>query len=270
MRRATLLAVVVSVLLGAFAGVAYALSVQCDGAGDQDPDPGQCQGTEQSDTITGTDQRDLIFALGSFDDVFAGGGADELNGQNGGDFLIGEDNSDTYNGGNGSDLLGEEGNTGADVMNGGTDSDFIDAQVGADILRGQDGDECDGPFEVLMFGGQGNDKLYGGEGEDCMAGEAGTDEHFGGADNDLIDAADGDPETGEPLGTHDLVDCGGGVDVAIVNSDEDIVRANCENLVDVAPSATTRLAPPAGTTDEEQQQQKEAFIQEHGLQAPGS
>lgn len=37
-------------------GVAYALAVQCDGAGDQDPDTGQCRGTNQNDVINGTAQ----------------------------------------------------------------------------------------------------------------------------------------------------------------------------------------------------------------------
>jgi hypothetical protein len=46
-------------------GVAYALTIQCDGTGDQDPDPGQCAGTDEADEITGTAQRDLIFARGA-------------------------------------------------------------------------------------------------------------------------------------------------------------------------------------------------------------
>jgi hypothetical protein len=55
-------------------GVAYALSVQCDSPTDQDPDPGECQGTEQNDVITGTALRDIILALGGLDVVNARGG----------------------------------------------------------------------------------------------------------------------------------------------------------------------------------------------------
>jgi Ca2+-binding RTX toxin-like protein len=269
MRRATLLAVVGGVLLVAFAGVALAADVFCNG--------GRCEGTELPDSITGTPQSDQIFALGGGDDVDALAGQDELNGQNGSDFLAGENNKDTYNGGGGSDLLTEYAsitevtNSGPDVMNGGTSDDYMEGNTGADILRGQDGDECEGPYVFAwMYGDQGGDQLYGNAGEDCMEGEEGTDEHYGGNDNDFIDAVDddGDPETGAPVGTHDLVDCGSGVDTAVVNSDEDIVRGNCENVVDVATSATTQ-AQPAGTTDEDQQQAKEAFIQEHGLQVQG-
>src|SRR5215208_1906035 len=55
-------------------GVAYALSVQCDSTGDQDPELGECAGTNLSDVITGTAQRDIISALGGRDVVSARGG----------------------------------------------------------------------------------------------------------------------------------------------------------------------------------------------------
>src|SRR5918994_6531110 len=117
MRRATMLAVVGSVLLVAFAGVAWAADVFCMG--------GPCEGTEQPDFITGTPGRDQIFALGGGDFVSALAGQDELNGQNGQDQLFGDNNADTYNGGNGSDSLSDFGGivdvtfSGPDVMNGG-------------------------------------------------------------------------------------------------------------------------------------------------------
>jgi Ca2+-binding RTX toxin-like protein len=219
--------------------------------------------------------RDRIFALGGNDFADGSAGADEINGQNGSDHTDGGNGADTHNGGSGSDLIHEVGDmTGRDVFNGGTDSDAIEGGLGGDILRGQDGDECGGPLIpafILMFGEEGNDELYGGAGEDCMEGEEGTDKHFGGDNNDSIDAVSGDvdPLTGEALGTEDLVDCGSGFDHALVNREEDIVRGNCEDVIDVA-ATTTRVAPPtSGTTDEEQQQIREAFIQEHGLQPEG-
>jgi hypothetical protein len=52
-------------------GVAFALSVQCDGTGDQDPDSGECRGTTEDDKITGTAQRDSISARDGLDDVNA-------------------------------------------------------------------------------------------------------------------------------------------------------------------------------------------------------
>jgi Ca2+-binding RTX toxin-like protein len=255
MRRAALLAVFGSVLLVAFAGVALAAVITCTG--------GRCEGTQESDEITGTDVRDRIFALGGFDFVDAGAGDDEINGQNGGDHIDGRTGNDTYNGGKGADLMHEfdSTDTGRDVFNGGPDPDLLEGGVQADILRGQDGDECTGPLnDAAMFGDEGNDDLFGGSGEDCMVGEEGTDEHYGGDNNDFINAVSQDT-----VGTQDLVDCGSGVDTAVVREPEDIVRANCENVTDVS---TTRVADP-GTTDEEQQLQREAFIQEHGLQPEG-
>jgi Ca2+-binding RTX toxin-like protein len=260
MRRAALLAVVGSVLLVTFARVALAAVITCTG--------GRCEGTPEDDEINGTQMVDLIFALGGDDDVDALDGQDELNGQNGNDLLLGGNQGDTYNGGQGSDYHSDwftfnasVTNSGRDVMNAGIDSDYMEGNTGGDILRGQVGDECGGPFEIEMFGDQGNDELYGGAGRDYMEGEEGTDEHYGGANNDFIDAVDDD------LGTPDLVDCGGGFDTAIVNRREDIVRGNCEDVFNV--SVPTVASPTSGTTDEEQQQQKEAFLVEHGLQAPG-
>src|SRR5215211_3302176 len=89
-RRLILLMAAMGAAVLLASGVAYALSVQCDGTGDQDPDPGQCRGTNQNDGITGTAQRDLIFALGGFDEVSAGGGQDELNGGDSADTLRGD------------------------------------------------------------------------------------------------------------------------------------------------------------------------------------
>src|SRR5918994_4142583 len=71
-RRLILLMAAMGATVLVVSGVAYALSVQCDGTGDQDPDPGQCQGTDQNDVITGTEQSDIaIDALGGRDEVNA-------------------------------------------------------------------------------------------------------------------------------------------------------------------------------------------------------
>jgi Ca2+-binding RTX toxin-like protein len=107
-----------------------------------------------------------------------------------------------------------------------------------------------------MFGDEGDDELYGGPGDDAMEGEEGTDEHFGGQDNDYIDAADQD--VGD---ASDLVDCGGGNDTAEVLPN-DIVRGNCEEVIEVV--AITTGTDSGTTDDEEQQQQSEAFRQQRG------
>ena len=84
-----------------------------------------------------------------------------------------------------------------------------------------------------------------------MEGDEGTDEHFGGRNNDFIDASSKeDFATDAP----DLVDCGPGIDQAVVLAN-DIVRDNCEQVTPL-----TTITAETGTTDEEQQQQKEDFL----------
>jgi Ca2+-binding RTX toxin-like protein len=111
-------------------------------------------------------------------------------------------------------------------MNGGTGPDFIQGNAGTDILRGQDGDDTitGVPRGVAMFGGTDNDKINGGEGEDGLAGEEGSDQHYGGEDDDFIDAA-----LHETVNTPDLVDGGAGFDVCLVNENDTPV-VNCERI----------------------------------------
>jgi hypothetical protein len=88
-RRLILLMAVMAAAVLVVSGVAYALSVQCDGAGDQDPAPGLCQGTNQNDRITGSQERDEILALGGLDVVTARGGDDFVDGGRGRDDISG-------------------------------------------------------------------------------------------------------------------------------------------------------------------------------------
>ena len=70
-----------------------------------------------------------------------------------------------------------------------------------------------------ILGGAGDDVLNGGRGNDVITGGAGADRIFGGPGSDWIDAADGE---------RDVVDCGPGMDHAIVDA-VDIVH-NCESV----------------------------------------
>src|SRR5918995_2330164 len=106
-------------------GVAYALSVQCDGAGDQDPDPGQCEGTDNADTLNGTanddDMRglmgpDTLNAAAGFDTVRGGRGGDTLNGEADNDTLIGQQDGDALNGGAADDTYQFGNGWGADTI----------------------------------------------------------------------------------------------------------------------------------------------------------
>jgi hypothetical protein len=59
-----------------------------------------------------------------------------------------------------------------------------------------------------------------------MAGEEGTDEHRGNRSNDFINAAAGETTATD---APDLVDCGDGVDTAVVRPNDDVLR-NCETV----------------------------------------
>jgi hypothetical protein len=216
MRRAALMAVVGSVLVVAFAGVALAAGViHCTG--------GRCEGTNRNDTFVGTNRVDLIFTKDGEDRGQANNGADELHGGNGDDDLAGEAGNDTYFGGKGRDFLSETQTAGTDddgndVINGGDGPDVMRGGREADILNGQDGSDA-------LSGDPGNDELRGGPGPDRMGGDRDKDKHFGGRGNDFIDASFND-SANDPA---DLVVCGPGIDEAVVRP-HDVVHKGCENV----------------------------------------
>jgi Ca2+-binding RTX toxin-like protein len=193
-------------------GVAYALTVQCDGAGDQAPDPVLCAGTNEDDKITGTTQRDNISALDGLDDVNARPGDDTVNGGNdrdeisggaGGDGLHGGRGPDTIDGGPGTPdsseplnsfsctrseasvegnqiLFGEGGN---DILTGGRVTDLLRGGPGTNDLSGNGGGDC-----LFLFGDE-NEQASGGEGDDIFFVEDGNgDDIFCGAGHDTVDA----------------------------------------------------------------------------------
>ncbi len=92
---------------------------------------------------------------------------------------------------------------------------------GADVFSAAGGPGFTGPFpyNVLLVGGTGNDKLTGGLGNDTIYGGKGHDDLFGGDGNDRLNS----------LGAQrDRVDCGPGRDLAEA-SDHDRVR-HCERI----------------------------------------
>jgi Ca2+-binding RTX toxin-like protein len=193
MRRTLLLlaTMVTGVLL--VSGVAYALSVQCDGTGDQDPDPGECQGTQNADSISSTYVRDqLIKALDGNDDVTGDDVRDEVYGGRGNDVVDGYWRNDTIYGGRGHDGSAE----------------------GTSFKEGV----------TNLEGASESDKVYGGEGEDWIDAAAydtpgSVDRSYGEEGNDHIYAIDGN---------EDIIDCGPGTG-DIVRRDVGIdTIINCE------------------------------------------
>ena len=97
MKRTTIAALVVALLVALFAGVAVAKTFVCDGPGDNDPALLSCTGTPKDDLITGTTKGETIRALDG-DDTINGYGGHEVN-------LVGEAGCDKINGGAGEDRL---------------------------------------------------------------------------------------------------------------------------------------------------------------------
>jgi hypothetical protein len=86
-----------------------------------------------------------------------------------------------------------------DVLREGRGGDAIFGGRGDDELSGGRGDD-------QLLGGRGRDDLSGGPGDDELFDDQGRDVLRGGAGNDRFSARDGD---------HDVIDCGGGEDIAI-------------------------------------------------------
>jgi Ca2+-binding RTX toxin-like protein len=89
----------------------------------------------------------------------------------------------------------------AHTLSGTVRADRLTGTSANDVLYGLGGAD-------VLLGRQGNDVLYGGRGNDVLDGGPGVDRLFGGPGNDTLRARDG---------RRDLVDCGTGRDVAIVD-----------------------------------------------------
>jgi Ca2+-binding RTX toxin-like protein len=189
MRRTILLMATMTLATFVVGGIAYAAVVTCGGEGDTDPDPGDCRGTTEADSITGTSRTDFIDALA---------GNDAVNARAGDDVVLGREGQDTIHGRSGEDdVVGDEG------------SDTLYGEGAHDNLNGGGGTN-------LYFGGSGPDRI-GATTEASVGGTAG-EEIYAGPGNDLIFARDE---------LQDIIDCGGGSD-EVANDPIDQVDPNCE------------------------------------------
>jgi Ca2+-binding RTX toxin-like protein len=103
---------------------------------------------------------------------------------------------------------------GHDTVSGGRGADSIYGEEGNDVLLGDSGNDS-------IWGGGLNDTILGGSGRDTIRGEWGADVVDAGSGNDvvLMDTDDGDI---------DSVDCGGGIDRAVVRPGDRYI--NCESV----------------------------------------
>jgi len=99
-------------------------------------------------------------------------------------------------------------------LNGTKTADVICGSAFADRVRGAGGDD-------ILLGSGGNDDLTGDAGADHLVGGPGADQLTGGAGHDVIDARDG---------IRDVVSCGAGNDLALVDLGLDTVSA-CERVL---------------------------------------
>lgn len=152
MRRASLLAMVVALLVALCAGVAVAKSFS---------------GNNQPNTIKGTNQADTIKGNGGNDSLFGRGGSDKLYGGSGNDVLRGQIGSDRIVGGTGNDRI--YGNTGRDALYGGSGDDYIAARG-----DGVDRVFCGPGFDVANVSL--NDLLGGSSVEDVLSDVTGADQ----------------------------------------------------------------------------------------------
>lgn len=144
--KALLLVGAMALALVLAGGVALAADFICDGTGDNNPDPGICEGTNNSDVITGTSNGEFIFALD---------GDDIVNALNGEDTIDAGDGEDDVDGFSGNDAI--FGGTGGDKLAGAEDSDQVFGEGGPDFIDLAENDTAGS--EDRGFGGPGNDTI---------------------------------------------------------------------------------------------------------------
>jgi Ca2+-binding RTX toxin-like protein len=157
--------------------------------------------------------------------------AERFRGTNGDDTIIGTFGDDVISSLAGNDTIDAEG--GNDRVYAGAGNDRVIAGGGDDRVRGGEGsdDLSGGGGNDVLRGRPGNDSLNGGDGNDRMWPGSGEDTQFGGDGNDVLHALANDNQ-------RDVLDCGAGRDVAVINAREphDLAAANCERVRKVTPT----------------------------------
>jgi hemolysin type calcium-binding protein len=134
---------------------------------------------------------------------------DTLRGDEADNAVIGGAGNDRLSGRNGDDHL--HGGPGADALAGGDGHDLLHGALGDDMATGGDGND-----DILT--GKGNDTALGGKGGDQLFDDHGRDRLHGGRGNDRFSARDGH---------RDVIDCGPGEDIAIIDRFD--VAVGCEH-----------------------------------------
>jgi hypothetical protein len=150
-----------------------------------------------------------------------------------------------------------DGTPGNDRIHGKAEADQISALTGDDVVHARRGsDTVDlGPGNDRGFGGRGDDKVYGGDGRDTIFANKGRDTIDGGDGNDRLfalsrkdvnrpDDTEGDTVRGGTGDDHiavrdgerDVVNCGPGVDRALLDFKDVLEDNSCEVVARRAPN----------------------------------
>jgi Ca2+-binding RTX toxin-like protein len=218
-----------------------------------------------NDTIAGSAGINQIFADAGNDTVSAGAGADYVFGDVGNDTVSGDAGNDVVDGDLGADTVsGGEGDDdvyagrtpdgvadGADSVSGGPGIDYTDLapfgpapasapiavsvtldDVANDGIAGE-GDNYHSDIEDVNSLAGGDDTLVGGAGINILQTDVGNDTITGGAGNDVLQSFSGNDTINARDGYADRVDCGAGVDTAVVDTLDQVGRCETVQIADV-------------------------------------
>ncbi len=255
MRRALLLVSTMTLMLLLAAGVALAVTTQCQAQVD-------CIGTKKADTLNGSSGFDLMFGRGRGDTLKGFGGSNSLFGQAGGDRLFGGPEFDYLIGGAGRDELDGAGGTNRYYFgpNWGIDSITDDTTSTDEIVFRSDPDggvivtddviidltpsagpevkttsgtnriDWEGTINYVITG-VGDDHITGNASANIIGSYGGADTIFGGEGDDEIRVYDSDGSI------DDTVHCGAGEDTVVYNVTgllSDSIDSDCEHLAPTA------------------------------------
>lgn len=172
-----------------------------------------------------------------------------------GDVIFGLAGDDRLSGGTGPDCL--DGGVGDDDLDGGAGKDLVRGDSGRDLVEGgaQNDEVLGGGGSDTVIGGAGTDRVDGADGDDIVQGNAGNDLLRGGLGSDVLsdggnanvfEGGDGPDMVFSRQSIAESVDCGGDVDVAVVDRKDTV--SGCETVVrgrywnaKQRPSSSTRL-----------------------------
>ena len=210
-------------------------------------------------SVLGGDGNDRIVG-GPRDERFSGrGGNDVLEGAGGEDSLDGDDGGDSISGGDGRDYL--QGGGGPDAISGGAGIDDLEYQefdfsTGMPIVRNLsvtldgvandggsgEGDNVAADVEDVLTAG-GNDTIVGSASINFLDGSTGNDTITGGAGGDILFGQGGADTLLARDGFADRVDCGTGIDRAVVDQFDQV--ESCENVESANVASAQEDAPPS-------------------------